>query len=62
MVRADLRRRLRRAVLQPGDLGLGGAAVEAPGVLQQHLLQRAGESRPAGTPQLVHTSWTGSNL
>lgn len=44
MVRAHLRRRQRRAVLQPGDLGLSGAAVETPGVLQQHLLQRPGES------------------
>lgn len=33
MVRADLRRRQRSAVLQPGDLGLCGAAVETLGVL-----------------------------
>lgn len=44
MVRTDLRRRQRRAVLQPGDLGLCGAAVETPGVLQQHVLQHTGES------------------
>lgn len=55
MVWADLRRRQRRAVLQPGDLGLCGAAVETPGVLQQHLLQRTGEftcgETMGGTPE-----------
>ena len=45
VVRPDLRRRQRRSVLQPGDLGLCGQAVETPGVLQQHLLQCTGEHR-----------------
>lgn len=42
MVRAYLRRRQRRAVLPPGDLGVCRATVETPGILQQHLLQCPG--------------------